>query len=173
MVDQKEDENKKKKGRAKKNIINEAEVKKNLQQNRDMAKAFDLDAPVQITSKKVQGDSSSKTKMMSQALEQIIIDDNATSNMVSFSRGPEVEILTTQEMEMIRNTLVHMKVHIPADHLRRAIVMPRDQDSYHPELPSIMDSLLTNPYTDTGADKKKKRRGADVARGGLMRVGTK
>lgn len=76
-----------------------------------------MDTPVAVTSKKFQGDSSSKTKMMSQALEQIIQDDNATSNMVSFSRGPEVEILTTQEMEMIRNTLVHMKVHIPAKNL--------------------------------------------------------
>ena len=54
---------------------------------------------------------------MSQALEQIIQDDNATNSMVSFSRGTEVEILTTQEMEMIRSTLVHMKVHIPAKNL--------------------------------------------------------
>ena len=71
---------------------------------------------------------------------------------------------------MIKQTLAHMKVHISARELSRAIIMPRDQDSYHPELPTVHDALLTNPYKETGNEKKKKRRNDGPARGGLMRA---
>ena len=56
---------------------------------------------------------------------------------------------------MLKQTLACNKVHIPTKALERGIVMPRDLDNYHPEFPSIMATLLRNPYREKKETKKK------------------
>ena len=92
--------------------------------------------------------------------------------MPSFSRGPEIEITTMREVEVLKQMLAKIKVHIPTKALERGIVMPRDLDNYHPQLPKVGDHLMENPYKDedVGKKKKKKKR-ADDANKKMMRGG--
>ena len=106
---------------------------------------------------------------MAQALEQIIADGGDRA-MPSFSRGPEIEITTTQDVEMLKALLAKIKIHIPTKSLERGIIMPRDLDNYHPELPKVLDGLIVNPYKDKKEEKKKKKK-KTVEKEGLMRAG--
>ena len=83
----------------------------------------------------VKGGVTSKTKAMSEALEQIAQENSRA--MPLFKRGPEVELASQQDVEMLKQTLAANKVHIPAKSLERAIIMPRDLENYHPGYPSI------------------------------------
>lgn len=91
--------------------------------------------------------------------------------MPSFSRGPEIEITTTQDVEMLKALLAKIKIHIPTKSLERGIIMPRDLDNYHPALPKIADALIVNPYRDKKEEKKKKKKKNVDDKGGLMRAG--
>ena len=76
--------------------------------------------------------------------------------MPNFSRGPEIEITTMQDVEMMKAMLAQLKIHIPTKTLERAIVMPRDLDNYHPAYPKISEMLPINPYRKKAETKKKK-----------------
>ena len=90
--------------------------------------------------------------------------------MPSFARGPEIEITTMREVEVLKHVLAKIKIHIPTKSLERGIVMPRDLDNYHPTLPKVGDHLMQNPFKeeDNGKKKKKKKR-ADDANKKMMR----
>lgn len=45
------------------------------------------------------------------------------------TRGAELEVSTMQDVEMLRAHLASHKIHLPAKHLERGIVMPRDMES--------------------------------------------
>lgn len=87
------------------------------------------------------------------ALEQFAAEGNRQFTL--FTRGPEIEISTQQEVEMLKQTLAANKIHIATKALERGIIMPRDLDSYHPEFPTIEQSLLKNPYPKEKETKKK------------------
>jgi hypothetical protein len=46
--------------------------------------------------------------------------------MPLFKRGPEVELSTMQDVEMLKQALAATKVHIDTKALEKGIVMPRD-----------------------------------------------
>lgn len=73
-----------------------------------------------------------------------------------FTRGPEIEITTMQDVEMLKAMLALNKIHIPTQTLERAIVMPRDIDNFHPAYPKIAEFLLHNKYRKKAETKKKK-----------------
>lgn len=102
-------------------------------------------------------------KQMQMALEQIASEGNSRT-LPLFTRGPEVEITTQQEVEMLKQTLACNKVHIPTKALERGIVMPRDLDNYHPDFPQIIATLIRNPYREK-KETKKKTKAAKVTRG--------
>ena len=63
-----------------------------------------------------------------------------------------------QDVEMLKQMLARIKVHIPTKSLERGIIMPRDLDNYHPALPKIGDTLMVSPYKDKKEEKKKKKK---------------
>ena len=56
--------------------------------------------------------------------------------------------------------LAQIKVHIPTKSLERGIVMPRDLDVYHPQMPKVVEHLMVNPFKEKKDEKKKKKRKA-------------
>ena len=85
-----------------------------------------------------------------------------------FSRGPEIEITTLQDVEMMKALLAQIKIHLPAKTLERAIVMPRDIDNNHPEYPKVIETLTVNPYKEK-KELKKKGKGKAANEGRMMR----
>jgi len=81
----------------------------------------------------------SKTKAMSEALEQIAQENSRA--MPLFKRGPEVELASQQDVEMLKQTLAANKVHIPTKSLEKGIIMPRDLENYHPGYLQVKDFL--------------------------------
>ena len=63
-----------------------------------------------------------------------------------------------QDVEMLKQMLARIKVHIPTKSLERGIIMPRDLDNYHPALPKIGEMIMINPNKDKKDDKKKKKK---------------
>ena len=56
----------------------------------------------------------SKHKAMNQALELLVQDETLGNRaMPNFSRGPEIEITTMQDVEMMKAMLAQLKIHIP------------------------------------------------------------
>jgi hypothetical protein len=92
---------------------------------------------------------------MSNAL-QIMVSEPNNRAMPLFTRGPELEITTMQEVEVMKAILAASKIHLPSKSLERAIIMPRDLDGNHPEYPKITDMLTINPYKEKKEAKKKK-----------------
>lgn len=116
----------------------------------------------------------SKHKAMHQALEQIVQDNDNSRTLPLFTRGPEIEITTMQDVEMLKAMLALNKIHIPTQTLERAIVMPRDLDNFHPAYPKISEALLINPYRKKAETKKKKgKKAADEDGGGRLLRGAK
>ena len=93
-------------------------------------------------------------KAMSQAMEQMA-QDSENRSMPIFSRGPEIEITSMQDVEMLKQLLAKIKVHVPTKVLERGIVMPRDFDNYRPAYPKPQDQYMTNPYKYDDDTKKK------------------
>ena len=82
--------------------------------------------------------------------------DNRT--MPNFSRGPEIEITTRQDVELLKAMLSQNKIHnITTKTLERAIVMPRDMDSNQAEFPKIVETLMNNPYKQVKEAKKGRK----------------
>ena len=93
-----------------------------------------------------------------------------------FKRGPEIEISTMQDVEMLKAMLAQNKIHLPTKVLERSIVMPRDLDNYHPGYPQIQSQILKNPFkNETKEKKKKKGRNIEIDANtkGLMKQGGK
>jgi hypothetical protein len=106
---------------------------------------------------------------MHQALEQLVLDNNSNNTLPLFTRGPEIEIQTMQDVEMLKAMLAQNKIHINTRTLERAIVMPRDLDNNHPSYPTIAEGLLINPYRKKAETKKKKGKKEDEGGGRLLR----
>lgn len=81
--------------------------------------------------------------------------------MPNFSRGPEIEITTMQDTEMLKAMLAQNKIHIATKVLERSIVMPRDIDAHHPGYPKVVDTLAVNPYKEKKEVRKKVRKKGD------------
>jgi hypothetical protein len=79
--------------------------------------------------------------------------------MPLFKRGPEVELASQQDVEMLKQTLAANKVHIPTKSLEKGIIMPRDLENYHPGYLQVQDFLIQNPYPKVKEVKKKKTKG--------------
>ena len=94
---------------------------------------------------------------MSQALEQFV-SEQQDRGMTLFTRGPEIEITTYQDVEMLKAMLAQNKIHINARAIERGIVMPRDLDNNHPGYPKVADGLMLNPYKREKETKKKKKK---------------
>jgi len=80
-----------------------------------------------------------------------------------FTRGAELEITTKQDLELIKNHLAQLKIHVPTKKLELAIVMPRDfEGTGKREYPQPRDFAMFNPYKkpkNVAAKKKKKDKG--------------
>jgi len=61
--------------------------------------------------------------------------------MPLFKRGPEVELASQQDVELLKQTLAANKVHIPTESLEKGIIMPRDNEGDHKGYPSIKENL--------------------------------
>lgn len=111
-------------------------------------------------------------KMMNQAIEQIVEETDGSRTMPNLSRGPEIEITSRQDVERLKALLSQNKIHgITTKTLERAIVMPRDNDAFHPGYLPIVDQLMHNPYRAPKESKAKggrKRKDEDGA-GRVMR----
>ena len=84
-------------------------------------------------------------QQLSMALENLFGEgEKRTAPM--FLRGPEVEISSRQEVELLKAHLALIKIHIPTHDLQKAIVMPRDMDSSIKGLPTIQENLMENKF---------------------------
>ena len=77
---------------------------------------------------------SNANKQMSQAMEAMR-EELQFDQLPIFSRGPEIEITSMQDVEMLKQLLAKIKIHIPTKTLERGIIMPRDFDNYRPMYP--------------------------------------
>jgi hypothetical protein len=112
--------------------------------------------------------------MMNQAIEQIVEETDGSRTMPNLSRGPEIEITSRQDVERLKALLSQNKIHgITTKTLERAIVMPRDNDAFHPGYLPIEKQLMHNPYKAAKEDKvKRKKKGGDGGDGRLMKGAT-
>lgn len=63
-----------------------------------------------------------------------------------------------QEVEYLKHMLAQLKINVSTDALKKAIIMPRDVDSYG-EYPDIKQLLMIDPNDNTHEeDTKNKRR---------------
>ena len=97
----------------------------------------------------------SKTAQMTEALEQMAAENDRS--MPLFKRGPEVELASQQEVEMLKQALAQIKVHIPTDALEKGIIMPRDNEGQHPGYPTILEGLTENPCPKVKETNKRKK----------------
>lgn len=77
---------------------------------------------------------------MNQAIELLVQDDS--KNQPNFTRGPEIELTTRQDVEHLKALLAQAKLNIPTNALEKAIVMPSDIASYHPGNIKIKELLM-------------------------------
>ena len=96
------------------------EIKDQIVKNKDDADREDKLAPKSLPNpnKQIKMISSkslpSKHKAMNQALELLVQDETLGNRaMPNFSRGPEIEITTMQDVEMMKAMLAQLKIHIP------------------------------------------------------------
>ena len=143
-----------------------AEIKEGLRRNKREAEEVDRAAPMSMDMKVGKPSKGGglkampqQHKMMAHAIEQMV-QESGNKTMPSFARGPEIEISTLQDVEMLKQMLAQIKVHIPTKSLERGIVMPRDLDQYHPQMPKVIEHLMVNPYKEKKDEKKKKKRKA-------------
>ena len=96
---------------------------------------------------------------MTVAMEKMREEDDGYGNLPIFSRGAELEIAGQQDVEMLKQMLAKLKVHIPTKTLERAIILPRDFDNNRPAYPKQVDQYPENiEKTQRDAKKKKGRR---------------
>lgn len=99
-------------------------------------------------------------KAMSQAMEAMRDETNFDS-MLIFSRGPEIEITTQQDVEMLKQLLAKIKVHISTKTLEKGIMLPRDFDNYRPPYPKQRECYMENLVGKQYEVKKKKGKRLD------------
>lgn len=97
-------------------------------------------------------------KKISEALSKI---KESTKDEPIFTRGAETELQTMTEVEQLKSTLAHMKIHIPARSLQLGIIMPKDIVS-HGDYPKPIELIWHDPWPkekeeEEGKKKKKKK----------------
>lgn len=92
-----------------------------------------------------------------------IIQDNDQAAFPNFTRGPEIEITTRQDVEHLKALLSQAKLNVSTQVLENAIVMPRDIMANHPGYVKVKESLTVNPFKVEKKKKQKKKKG-DVDR---------
>lgn len=146
-------------------------IERELKENKNDLDLADKVAPPVAQKKIVSGKSmNNANKEMSQAMEQMVQDGDFRS-MPIFSRGPEIEITSMQDVEMLKQLLAKIKIHIPTKTLERGIVMPRDFDNYRPEYPKAVDAYMYNPFKKEKETKKKKQKRGDEDIPSMVRRG--
>ena len=67
-----------------------------------------------------------------------------SKNQPNFTRGPEIEITTRQDVEHLKALLAQAKINIPTIALDRAIVMYSDINAHHPGIAKIKENLMVS-----------------------------
>ena len=71
------------------------------------------------------------------------------------TRGPEIELSSIRDVEDLKQTLAQHQINVPNDVLRRAIILPKDQDTSGMRYPEEGEFLPKNPATDPEYQRKK------------------
>ena len=101
---------------------------------------------------------------MGQALDSLV-GENTQSAFPNFTRGPEIEIATRQDVEHLKALLSQAKLNVSTQVLENSIVMPRDIMANHPGYSKIRDTLEIYPFKVDKKQKRPKRKKGEIDRG--------